>query len=87
MVNLVITETEPKLNGYYRNRTVFSYKTVFTEVLKPYLPYNHINRTELTILTERAAILTGRPILRKLAGVFLGEDIRLHSRPTINYQA
>ena len=28
LVILVITETEPKLNGYYRNRTVSMYKTV-----------------------------------------------------------
>jgi hypothetical protein len=52
---MVITETEPKFNGYYRNRIVFLYVIVLTEVLKPYLPYNQINRTELTILTERAA--------------------------------
>ena len=48
LVSLVITETEPNLFGYYRNRIVFTYKTVFTEVLKPYLPKNHINRTDLT---------------------------------------
>jgi hypothetical protein len=58
LVNLVITETEPNLYGYYRNRTVFLYETVFTEVLKLYLPKNRINRTELTILTERAAGLS-----------------------------
>ena len=57
MVSLVITETEPNLYGYYRNRTVYAYKTVFTEVLKPYKPKNRINRTDLTVLTECAAIV------------------------------
>jgi hypothetical protein len=28
LVNLVITETEPKVSGYYRNQTVSMYKTV-----------------------------------------------------------
>ena len=55
LVNLVITETESNLYGYYRNRTIFLYEIVFTEVLKSYLPKTRINRTDLTDLTECAA--------------------------------
>jgi hypothetical protein len=54
---LVITEIEPIFYGYYRNRTVFLYETVFTKILKPYLLKYHINQTKLT---ERAAGLTSR---------------------------
>jgi hypothetical protein len=42
LVDLVITESEPNLHGYYRNQTVFLYETIFTEVLKLYLPKNRI---------------------------------------------
>ena len=62
LVSLVITETEPNLFGYYRNRTVFAYKTIFTEVLKSYLLKNRINRTDLTECAAGPAATLGHPL-------------------------
>jgi hypothetical protein len=53
-----INHTEPIFCGYYQNFIGFLYKTVFTELFKPYLLRNLINQTELTKLTEHAPMAT-----------------------------
>jgi hypothetical protein len=79
MVNLVITETELNIYGYYRNRTVFLYVTVFTKILKPYLLKNRIYRTKLTILTKRA---TGLAIAAPVPGLTWTHGITHRLGPT-----